>query len=102
MSLFFANQNGTTTKNLPRNLVKGARDGGKAVILTGCVPSADANLAKSLVGVSMLGVSQLDRVVEVVEQALQGHHATWKIDKKIAGVQQVFFWKKLDTMGFCS
>ena len=72
-----------------RNLVKGARDHGKPVILTGCVPSADANLAKSLVGVSMLGVSQLDRVVEVVEQALQGHHATWKKDKS-AGFQQVF------------
>ena len=61
-----------------RNLVKGARDLGKPVVLAGCVPTADANLAKSLVGVSMLGVSHLDRVVEVVEQALQGHHASWK------------------------
>lgn len=58
------------------NLVKGARDRGKPVILAGCVPTADAGLAKSLVGVSMLGVSQLDRVVEVVEQALQGHHVS--------------------------
>jgi tRNA A37 methylthiotransferase MiaB len=72
--------------------VKGARDRGKPVILIGCVPSADANLAKSLVGVSMLGVSQLDRVVEVVEQALQGHHATWKIS---AGFQQVVFFEQI-------
>lgn len=59
------------------NLVKGARDTGKPVVLAGCVPTADASLAKSLGhGVSMLGVSQLDRVVEVVEQALQGHHVS--------------------------
>ena len=57
------------------NLVKGARAAGKAVILAGCVPTADASLAKSLGvdGVSMLGVAQLDRVVEVVEQSLQGN-----------------------------
>eukprot|EP00438_Fugacium_kawagutii_P031130 Skav201754 [mRNA] locus=scaffold1973:123029:126058:- [translate_table: standard] len=58
------------------NLVKAVRESGKAVVLAGCVPTADASLAKSLEGVSMLGVSQLDRVVEVVEQALQGHHVS--------------------------
>eukprot|EP00440_Ansanella_granifera_P034462 gb/GFBE01037385.1/.p1 GENE.gb/GFBE01037385.1/~~gb/GFBE01037385.1/.p1 ORF type:complete len:550 (+),score=122.61 gb/GFBE01037385.1/:1-1650(+) len=55
------------------NLVKSARETGKPVVLAGCVPTADAALAKSLGGVSMLGVTQLDRVVEVVEEALQGH-----------------------------
>eukprot|EP00913_Durusdinium_trenchii_P029694 g27831.t1 len=58
------------------NLVKAARDHGKAVVLAGCVPTADGGLAKSLEGVSMLGVSQLDRVVEVVEQSLQGHQVS--------------------------
>ena len=65
--------------------MKGARDGGKAVILAGCVPTADSTLAKSLVGVSMLGVSQLDRVVEVVEQALQGNHAAWAVSQDFGG-----------------
>jgi len=55
------------------NLVKSAQDAGKAVVLAGCVPTADASLAKSLAGVSMIGVTQLDRVVEVVEHALQGN-----------------------------
>ncbi|CAJ1395522.1 unnamed protein product [Effrenium voratum] len=55
------------------NLVKGARAAGKPVVLAGCVPSADAGLARSMQDVSMLGVSQLDRVVEVVERSLQGH-----------------------------
>ena len=34
------------------NLVKSAQDAGKAVVLAGCVPTADASLAKSLAGVS--------------------------------------------------
>ncbi|CAE7235023.1 cdkal1 [Symbiodinium natans] len=55
------------------NLVKSAQDAGKPVVLAGCVPTADVNLAKSLMGVSMLGVTQLDRVVEVVEHAIQGN-----------------------------
>lgn len=55
------------------NLVKSAKQQGKAVVLSGCVPTGDASLAGSLEGVSMLSVTQLDRVVEVVEEALAGH-----------------------------
>lgn len=57
------------------NLVNSARESGKSVVLAGCVPSSDKNLADKLVsqGVSILGVSQLDRVVEVVEESIKGH-----------------------------
>lgn len=39
-------------------------------MVAGCVPQADRNLPE-LEGVSILGVQQIDRVVEVVEQTLQ-------------------------------
>merc|ERR1711933_467976 len=55
------------------NLAKRALADGKAVVLAGCVPSADAFIADSLPGISMLSVAQIDRVVEVVEEAARGH-----------------------------
>lgn len=69
--------NSCTVKNPSQEtavtLTKKARDQGKPVIMSGCVPSADASLASSMSDVSMLGVTQLDRVVEVVEEALRGN-----------------------------
>jgi len=69
--------NSCTVKNPSQdsatNLVKRARAEGKPVVLSGCVPSADSSVADGLDGVSLLGVTQIDRIVEVVEQALQGH-----------------------------
>lgn len=55
------------------NLVSGAQEAGKQVVLAGCVPSSDKKLAESLEGVSMLDVTQLDRIVEVVEESVKGH-----------------------------
>jgi threonylcarbamoyladenosine tRNA methylthiotransferase CDKAL1 len=57
------------------NAVREAREAGKAAVLTGCVPSGDKKLCEAsyLDGVSMLDVSQLDRIVEVVEESLKGH-----------------------------
>ncbi|RYG63744.1 hypothetical protein EON64_15320 [archaeon] len=54
------------------HLVQQAKDQGRPVVVAGCVPQADRAL-KGLEEVSMLGVTQIDRVVEVVEQTLQGH-----------------------------
>eukprot|EP00746_Dinoflagellata_sp_MGD_P069686 gnl/MRDRNA2_/MRDRNA2_28521_c0_seq1.p1 gnl/MRDRNA2_/MRDRNA2_28521_c0~~gnl/MRDRNA2_/MRDRNA2_28521_c0_seq1.p1 ORF type:complete len:555 (-),score=105.72 gnl/MRDRNA2_/MRDRNA2_28521_c0_seq1:37-1701(-) len=64
------------------NLVTSARESGKSVVLAGCVPSSDRNLADKLAseGVSILDVSQLDRVVEVVEESIKGH--TVKLTKR--------------------
>lgn len=45
---------------------------GKAVVVAGCVPQADRHL-KGLEDVSIVGIQQVDRVVEVVEETLKGH-----------------------------
>jgi len=45
---------------------------GIKVIAAGCVPQGDAKHPK-LSGVSLMGVQQIDRIVEVVEQTLQGN-----------------------------
>ncbi|TMW66099.1 hypothetical protein Poli38472_003864 [Pythium oligandrum] len=54
------------------HLVLKAKTEGKAVVVAGCVPQADRHL-KGLEGVSMVGIQQVDRVVEVVEETLKGH-----------------------------
>lgn len=54
------------------HVVKKGQAAGKAVVVSGCVPQADRSLV-GLEEVSMIGISQIDRVVEVVEQALGGN-----------------------------
>ena len=48
---------------------KGAR---KPLVVAGCVPQGSRDL-KVLEGVSIVGVQQIDRVVEIVEETLKGH-----------------------------
>jgi threonylcarbamoyladenosine tRNA methylthiotransferase CDKAL1 len=45
---------------------------GVKVIAAGCVPQAEANHPR-LVSVSLMGTQQIDRIVEAVEQTLQGN-----------------------------
>ncbi|KAF2297370.1 hypothetical protein GH714_022003 [Hevea brasiliensis] len=52
-------------------LTKGKR-AKKPLVVAGCVPQGSRNL-KELEGVSIVGVQQIDRVVEVVEETLKGH-----------------------------
>jgi threonylcarbamoyladenosine tRNA methylthiotransferase CDKAL1 len=54
------------------NLLKKARDMDIAVVVSGCVPQGQKD-AKELEGVSTLGVTQIDRVVEAVEETLKGN-----------------------------
>ena len=54
------------------NLVSNAQQLGKGVVLAGCVPSSNRQLADKL-DVSMLDVTQLDRIVEVVEETVKGN-----------------------------
>lgn len=54
------------------NIIAAGRAAGKAILVAGCVPQSDRR-ATELQGLSLLGVTQIDRVVEAVEQALQGH-----------------------------
>mmetsp|Transcript_11562 Transcript_11562/g.25427 ORF Transcript_11562/g.25427 Transcript_11562/m.25427 type:complete len:568 (+) Transcript_11562:43-1746(+) len=55
------------------NMVTNSKQSGKAIVLAGCVPASDRKLAESLEGVSVLDVTQLDRIVDVVEESLKGH-----------------------------
>ncbi|KAF8025521.1 hypothetical protein BT93_F2376 [Corymbia citriodora subsp. variegata] len=48
---------------------KGAK---RPLVVAGCVPQGSRDL-KELEGVSIVGVQQIDRVVEVVEETLKGH-----------------------------
>jgi threonylcarbamoyladenosine tRNA methylthiotransferase CDKAL1 len=44
----------------------------KPVVVAGCVPQGD-NFIEGLHDVSIIGVTQIDRVVEVVEETLKGN-----------------------------
>ncbi|KAL4457896.1 hypothetical protein ABPG75_012761 [Micractinium tetrahymenae] len=53
-------------------LLRKGREAGKALLVAGCVPQGDRRAAE-LRGLSLLGVTQIDRVVEAVEETLKGH-----------------------------
>ncbi|KAG8222454.1 hypothetical protein J437_LFUL002189 [Ladona fulva] len=55
-----------------RNEIQAAKRTGKSVVLAGCVPQGapDTQFCK---GLSVIGVQQIDRVVEVVEETLKGN-----------------------------
>eukprot|EP00929_Paragymnodinium_shiwhaense_P082617 TRINITY_DN4363_c0_g2_i1.p1 TRINITY_DN4363_c0_g2~~TRINITY_DN4363_c0_g2_i1.p1 ORF type:complete len:577 (-),score=145.60 TRINITY_DN4363_c0_g2_i1:202-1932(-) len=55
------------------NLVTKAQETGTPIVLAGCVPSSDKKLTENLKGVSMLDVSQVDRIVDVVEETIKGN-----------------------------
>ena len=54
------------------HLVQRARSEAKPVVVAGCVPQADRKL-KGLEDVSVVGIQQIDRVLEVVEETLKGN-----------------------------
>lgn len=53
-------------------LITKGRSSKKPLVVAGCVPQGSRDL-KELEGVSIVGVQQIDRVVEVVEETLKGH-----------------------------
>ncbi|KAM6444692.1 threonylcarbamoyladenosine tRNA methylthiotransferase [Rhynochetos jubatus] len=55
-----------------RNSIKKAQEGKKKVVVAGCVPQAQPR-QDYLKGLSIIGVQQIDRVVEVVEETIKGH-----------------------------
>lgn len=69
--------NSCTVKNPSQdhfvNTIKDAQDKNKYVVLAGCVPQAAPSM-DSIKGLSVIGVQQIDRVVEVVEETLKGHN----------------------------
>ncbi|KAK2855329.1 hypothetical protein Q7C36_007198 [Tachysurus vachellii] len=55
-----------------RNNIKKAQEQNKKVVVAGCVPQAQPRM-DYLKGLSIIGVQQIDRVVEVVDEAVKGH-----------------------------
>jgi hypothetical protein len=53
-------------------VLRRGRAAGKALLVAGCVPQGDRR-AVELRGLSLLGVTQIDRVVEAVEETLKGN-----------------------------
>ena len=58
-------------EQLFRNYVENGLKNGKKIVVSGCVSQAAPN-SKYLANISIVGVQQIDRVVEVVEETLQG------------------------------
>uniref|UniRef100_A0AAQ4S711 tRNA-t(6)A37 methylthiotransferase n=1 Tax=Gasterosteus aculeatus aculeatus TaxID=481459 RepID=A0AAQ4S711_GASAC len=67
-----------------RNSIKKAQDQQKKVVLAGCVPQAQPRM-DYLKGLSIIGVQQIDRVVEVVDEAVKGHSVRLLGQKKGGG-----------------
>nr|XP_015213213.1 PREDICTED: threonylcarbamoyladenosine tRNA methylthiotransferase isoform X1 [Lepisosteus oculatus] len=55
-----------------RNSIKKAKEQNKKVVVAGCVPQAQPRM-EYLKGLSVIGVQQIDRVVEVVDETIKGH-----------------------------
>ncbi|WOL12916.1 threonylcarbamoyladenosine tRNA methylthiotransferase [Canna indica] len=53
-------------------LISKCKTAKKPLVVAGCVPQGSRDL-KELEGISIIGVQQIDRVVEVVEETLKGH-----------------------------
>lgn len=67
-----------------RNSIKKAQEENKKVVLAGCVPQAQPR-QDYLKGLSIIGVQQIDRVVEVVEETIKGHSVRLLGQKKESG-----------------
>ena len=66
-----------------RNFVNAGLEGDKKVVVSGCVPQGRPD-APYLRGLSVVGVQQIDRVVEVVEETLRGNSVRLFGQKKSA------------------
>ncbi|CAK9812992.1 Threonylcarbamoyladenosine tRNA methylthiotransferase [Anthophora plagiata] len=67
-----------------RNEIENGKKLGKHVVVAGCVPQG-APKSSFLQGLSMIGVQQIDRVVEVVEETLKGNTVRFLHQKKQNG-----------------
>jgi threonylcarbamoyladenosine tRNA methylthiotransferase CDKAL1 len=54
------------------SMVKQAKKIKKPLVVAGCVPQGDTTIPE-LANISAVGVTQIDRIVEVVEETLKGH-----------------------------
>ena len=68
-----------------RNDIQTGLDKGKFVVVAGCVPQGGASKQDYMKGMSIVGVNQIDRVVEVVEETLKGNTVRLLQQKKKDG-----------------
>lgn len=71
-----------------KNEIDDGRARGTPVVVAGCVPQGQPK-ANYLQGLSIIGVQQIDRVVEVVEETLKGHSVRLLGTKKDAEKKKV-------------
>ena len=69
-----------------RNEVDKGLDAGKKVVVSGCVPQGRPD-ADYIRGLSVIGVQQIDRVVEVVEETLKGNQVRLFGQKKVQNLE---------------
>ncbi|KAF0991048.1 hypothetical protein HZS_4462 [Henneguya salminicola] len=62
----------TPSEDSLKNFIKKAKSLNILVIVAGCVPQGEPS-AKFIYGVSVIGVNQIDRIVEVTEETLKGN-----------------------------
>lgn len=67
-----------------KNEIKKAQQLGKYLVVAGCVPQGQPR-GEYIKGLSVVGVQQIDRVVEVVEETLKGHTVRLLGQKKKEG-----------------
>ncbi|XP_047358730.1 threonylcarbamoyladenosine tRNA methylthiotransferase [Vespa velutina] len=67
-----------------RNEIEYGQRNGKHIVVAGCVPQG-APKSSFLKGLSMVGVQQIDRIVEVVEETLKGNTVKFLSQKKEHG-----------------
>jgi len=67
-----------------KNEVKAGLENNKKVVVAGCVPQGKQN-ADYIKGLSVIGVQQIDRVVEVVEESLKGNSVRMFGSKRAEG-----------------
>ena len=70
-----------------RNEVQKGLDEGKKVVVAGCVPQGKPD-AEYIRGLSVIGVQQIDRVVEVVEETLKGNQVRLFGQKKVVNINE--------------
>ncbi|KAK7312054.1 hypothetical protein VNO77_35593 [Canavalia gladiata] len=63
-------------------IITKGKSSNKALVVAGCVPQGSRDL-KELEGISIVGVQQIDRVVEIVEETLKGHEVRLLTRKKL-------------------
>lgn len=68
-----------------RNDIQSGLNNGKKVVVAGCVPQGGGSKQDYMKGLSIVGVNQIDRVVEVIEETLKGNTVKLLKPKKFEG-----------------